>query len=602
MIIFKKYGLSFLALFIYLLSNAQSDFSLLSKWDYTPSGNYERINKVIAASNGQLFAVGETSDPYSKTFYGLLLILNEDGTVHLRQRFGSSGQSSFNAVVQNFDGTFTLVGYSRANARSAKKGWVVQVDLDGKEIFNKVIRSAWKGDDELIDVATNGKGELLAVGSQDDMRSHDLWLVRIDNKEISDRQIGRGELGPVTGIVGGADGSFVLLGNVSKKNKKYYQDAWVKKIDQNGDDLWGGPRYLGGKGLQQGNDITKVAAGGYAIAGTIGPNGGGATDKWLVKLNNKGETVWTRTFGGAADDVASAVVELSEGGFALVGQTLSYLQRAKYSAADIILTDANGKELDSETYITGASGGHEIGLSVVEAYNGDLIATGCLIPEKSSQLSHVFLSAHSYKPFTAPKRSGRAKEEVYGDALSHALQVSNTTFVDADNNQSLDAGERGYFMLEVANQSDTKLEEVSGKISASSATAQIDVWETVQIGTLQPGQKKQIIVPVKATKSIPRGEYTFGIALESKGAILTSTTAKLSSNRPDPAKLVADGSFSPLKNPSPGETISLNVEILNTGGLASVPTEAYFRIPVGVQSLGSEKISIPALPPHSSLL
>jgi hypothetical protein len=48
------------------------------------------------------------------------------------------------------------------------------------------------------------------------------------------------------------------------------------------------------------------------------------TDFWLVKTDALGNEEWNRTYGGAKNDFANSVVQMSDGGYAIAGDTLSF--------------------------------------------------------------------------------------------------------------------------------------------------------------------------------------------------------------------------------------------------------------------------------------
>ena len=109
------YILTIILTHLHLFALAQSDINLLSNWDYRRQvREYEKINKVIATTNGYIVAVGETLSKNRDNLDGLFLVIDaEDGSRYQWKRFGGTGDESFNSVVQNHDGTFTLVGYSQ---------------------------------------------------------------------------------------------------------------------------------------------------------------------------------------------------------------------------------------------------------------------------------------------------------------------------------------------------------------------------------------------------------------------------------------------------------------------------------------------------------
>jgi len=65
--------------------------------------------------------------------------------------------------------------------------------------------------------------------------------------------------------------------------------------------------------------IVQTGDGGYAIAGTTYSFGVGSADFWLIKLDASGNVEWNQTYGGLKSDVAVAMVQTSDGGYAVTG-------------------------------------------------------------------------------------------------------------------------------------------------------------------------------------------------------------------------------------------------------------------------------------------
>lgn len=83
-------------------------------------------------------------------------------------------------------------------------------------------------------------------------------------------------------------------------------------------------RTYGGQESDQGFAITACSNGGYVLAGSTSSSGNGGSDGCLIRINEKGERLWNRTYGGADDDYLYDVIECSTGGYALVGVTRSF--------------------------------------------------------------------------------------------------------------------------------------------------------------------------------------------------------------------------------------------------------------------------------------
>lgn len=123
-------------------------------------------------------------------------------------------------------------------------------------------------------------------------------------------------------------------------------DAWLMKLNAAGDTLW--TRTYGGADYDEAYCLDTTADGGYVLAGQTQSFGAGEDDIWLVKTNGSGDTLWTRTFGGATTEMAMGVESTLDGGYWIVGFTNSF------GAGDydvyVIKTDASGSLALEEPY------------------------------------------------------------------------------------------------------------------------------------------------------------------------------------------------------------------------------------------------------------
>jgi len=94
--------------------------------------------------------------------------------------------------------------------------------------------------------------------------------------------------------------------------------------------------------------IVQTGDGGYAIAGTTSSFGGGSADFWLVKVDSSGNMQWNQTYGGAEKDFAYSMVQTSDGGYALAGET--YSSGAGDSYFWLVKVDSSGSIQWNKTY------------------------------------------------------------------------------------------------------------------------------------------------------------------------------------------------------------------------------------------------------------
>ena len=117
----------------------------------------------------------------------------------------------------------------------------------------------------------------------------------------------------------------------------------------------------GGTDQEVANALVETSDGGYALAGYTYSFGAGSADCWLVKTDAKGNMQWNQTYGGVDYDVARSLVETSDGGYALAGYTYSF--GAGSADCWLVKTDAKGNMQWNQTYGTA---GDNIAYSLIE--------------------------------------------------------------------------------------------------------------------------------------------------------------------------------------------------------------------------------------------
>lgn len=139
-------------------------------------------------------------------------------------------------------------------------------------------------------------------------------------------------------------------------------------------------------------DVVRTFDRGFAIAGwTISPNDfyvhdkrgtggpmGGNNDFWIVRIDSIGDTLWTRCYGGTANDLAFSIVQTCDSGFAITGYTSSTdidIQSSPNGQEDlwVVKIDKNGNLEWERTY-----GGllFELGEEIIQTFDGGYAVTG----------------------------------------------------------------------------------------------------------------------------------------------------------------------------------------------------------------------------------
>lgn len=126
-------------------------------------------------------------------------------------------------------------------------------------------------------------------------------------------------------IVEANDGGYVVLGftnsidgDITGKTNPD-QDYWLLKLNQDGDKIW--DKTYGGSQNDQATGLSKTNDGGYIISGYTSSFDGdvsenaGFQDYWIVKVDGQGTIQWEKSFGFIGQDQAYKVIPTTDGGY-----------------------------------------------------------------------------------------------------------------------------------------------------------------------------------------------------------------------------------------------------------------------------------------------
>ncbi|MBN1826139.1 MAG: hypothetical protein JW958_07730 [Candidatus Eisenbacteria bacterium] len=164
-----------------------------------------------------------------------------------------------------------------------------------------------------------------------------------------------------------ADGGFLAVGYTYSFGAGN-TDLYAVRADGNGDTLW--TRTYGGAGRDYGWGCAPTADGGFAIAGYTTSRGSGKEDLWLVRIDSGGDTLWTRAYGGPRDDEGRAILETPEGDLMVVGWTDV---GANELDLWILRTESDGDTLWTRRY---GGTGVDVGYAIARTADGFYAAVG----------------------------------------------------------------------------------------------------------------------------------------------------------------------------------------------------------------------------------
>jgi hypothetical protein len=163
-------------------------------------------------------------------------------------------------------------------------------------------------------------------------------------------------------------GSGYMIAGLTESGSSGPQDAYLVRINEKGDTLW--TRRYGGASYEAFHGIKQTTDGNYIAVGYTSSSGAGNKDIWLAKLNPEGDTIWTRTYGHNLNDCAYTVCETGDQGYIFAGYVDGPSGWIKGDLW-IVKTDAYGDTIWTRCY---GGSGEDLGITIDTTAGGYIIA------------------------------------------------------------------------------------------------------------------------------------------------------------------------------------------------------------------------------------
>jgi hypothetical protein len=167
-------------------------------------------------------------------------------------------------------------------------------------------------------------------------------------------------------VVQTSDGGYVLAGHMHGNGTDL--QALIVKTDSSGNVQWN--RTYGDAFTDEAHAIVQASDGGYAVAGVTWPSNASG-HFWVFKIDASGNVQWNRTYGGPHNANAWSMVRTTDGGYAIAGFTNDY--GAGDSDFWLVRIDASGTVQWNRTYGTT---GRDVAYSVIQTSDSGYAVTG----------------------------------------------------------------------------------------------------------------------------------------------------------------------------------------------------------------------------------
>lgn len=286
-------------------------------WEKTLGGGGS-VAVVQGNSGGYILAGEKITYSYSITdddFDALLIKVDEEGNELWKKTFGGpDSNSGCDSVIQSNDGGYIIVGYLIYNDNRPSGAWLMKVDENGNELWSKIVYSGDWGGRALSVIQGNDGGYVIAGDAGSDNKGQtDAWVIKIDDngEELWRRTFDNKNRWRSRGIdvIQSNDGGYII----AKRNEydaEELDSVLIMKIDEDNSIIWKT------KYNEQGNakvcSVIQGADGGYLLTGYT-------QDMWALKIDEDSNKEWTTTIGSPYWDRGYDAVATTDGGYIIIG-------------------------------------------------------------------------------------------------------------------------------------------------------------------------------------------------------------------------------------------------------------------------------------------
>jgi len=171
---------------------------------------------------------------------------------------------------------------------------------------------------------------------------------------------------------------FLFLGSCTKDKYRLEDLESIKQL------AW--VKNFGGTGNESPRAIIQTSDGGFAVLGFTNSTDGDLANKslnvndyWLLKLDAEGNIQWQKTYGGSKDDQGQKVIQTLDGGYAVTGYAMSNdgdgSNNEGFHDNWVLRLDASGEIVWEKSF---GFSGHDHSYDIIETPDGGLFFSGFL--------------------------------------------------------------------------------------------------------------------------------------------------------------------------------------------------------------------------------
>ena len=308
--------------------------------DFT-AGNNTSASALVETSNQDLLIVGRTSRNYATSSWDVLLVkTNSAGDTLWTKTYGSNKEDYGYQIIKTNDSNYLISAITYADSTSGFCDiYLLKVNSDGDTLWTK----SYKDQDQEIPfhVIQTQNGEYLVTGTnEDNSQPRGLYFLKVDasGNKLWDKTIGAATWRWGYSTLELSSGDLLTCGHHTSNG---HSQVLLVKTDNAGNEYW--EKEFGDANLsEESNSIKPNSDGTFTITGSSYDVTTTQDDIILLKVDQNGNQVWYKKFGGAASEWGVNLIKDSNGDNIITGTTYSYGTNASSGNIFMTKTDDSG--------------------------------------------------------------------------------------------------------------------------------------------------------------------------------------------------------------------------------------------------------------------
>lgn len=288
--------------------------------------------------------------------------------IKFQKVYGGGQKESGNSVIEPAAGGYLICGETESYG-PGKEVYLVRTNVDGDTLWVKVHGGTGADEGRWVEQTTDNGFIIAGTTTSWGAGQSDVLLMKTDvngtlqwTKVFGTNNFEHGNCVKQT-----ADGGYIVVGDIFTVNNGY--DFFVIKTDQNGDTLW--TKIIGGGQEDVPWEVVESSGGGYAIIGQTVSFTYGNVDIFLVKLDANGNVSWDKHYGDIMNEYGYTILETAANGYLIGGATQSF-GAGNYDFC-LIETDASGDTLWTKAY---GGADEDFGSNAKQTFDGGYVLSG----------------------------------------------------------------------------------------------------------------------------------------------------------------------------------------------------------------------------------